>query len=179
MPFLAQRYRLVPDELAIGAGLVVLLLVAGAFASGDSERSHGFLWCSVVLMLTLDFFGFIALIRVIVHAGSDLQGVPLLLSAMQTWIANVAGFALLYWFLNEVLRADEQRPSFLFPEDENGDERHGIADYLFVAVSMALAFGPTDTPPANTTARCAVMAEALVSFVIIALVAARAINAIG
>lgn len=49
-------------------------------------------------------------------------------------------------------------------------------DYVFLAFTTATAFSPTDTSPLTTQARMCMMVEALVSLVVIAIAAARAIN---
>ena len=129
-------------------------------------------------MLVLDVLAFLALFRIIFAAGKGLEGGPLLLSAGACWLANVATFALVYWYLNEALRSVADAPGLLFPESGDAAPRHTILDYIYIAGTTALAFGPTDTPPANTRMRFAMLIQALIAFIIVALVAARAVNAI-
>jgi hypothetical protein len=52
----------------------------------------------------------------------------------------------------------------------------GFIDYLFVAFTNATAFSPTDTMPLSARAKLLTMAEAAVSLLTLALVAARAVN---
>ncbi len=52
----------------------------------------------------------------------------------------------------------------------------GFVDYLFVAFTNATAFSPTDTMPLSQRAKLLTMAEAGVSLLTLALVAARAVN---
>lgn len=177
MPFLSDRYQLLPPAVIVAMAAVFVVLTIAAACASSTAASRAILAAPVLLALALDPFGVIALIHVATAAGSSLRGGPLLLSAIQAWLANVAGFALVYWYLDEIVPHTE-RQALLFPEPE-GDRPHNILDYLYVAVTTALAFGPTDTPPADTLTRFAMLLEALISFVIVALVAARAINAIG
>jgi len=82
----------------------------------------------------------------------------------------------------EFLRAD-----FLFPQMIVGDERIAciekrwkplFVDYLFIAFTNALAFSPADTFPITRPAKMLMLAEALTSFVTIAVVLARAVGII-
>jgi hypothetical protein len=52
----------------------------------------------------------------------------------------------------------------------------GFIDYVFVAFTNATAFSPTDTMPLSARAKLLSMAEAGVSLLTLALVAARAVN---
>lgn len=52
----------------------------------------------------------------------------------------------------------------------------GFVDYLFLAFTNATAFSPTDTLPLTPRAKLLMMAEALISLLTVALVAARAVN---
>jgi hypothetical protein len=53
-----------------------------------------------------------------------------------------------------------------------------FVDYLFVAFTAATAFGPTDTLPLSARAKLLITATASVSLLTIAVVAARAVNAL-
>jgi hypothetical protein len=52
----------------------------------------------------------------------------------------------------------------------------GFIDYVFLAFTNATAFSPTDTLPLSQRAKLLMMAEAMISLLTIALVAARAVN---
>ena len=52
----------------------------------------------------------------------------------------------------------------------------GFIDYLFLSFTNATAFSPTDTMPLSPRAKLLMMAEASLSLLTIALVAARAVN---
>jgi uncharacterized membrane protein len=73
------------------------------------------------------------------------------------------------------------KSAFLFPQmmgREAGDPSwtpHFI-DYLFLAFNTSTAFSPTDTAVLSRTAKLATMLQSLISLIIIALIAARAVN---
>jgi hypothetical protein len=76
---------------------------------------------------------------------------------------------------------DRAHSDFLFAQMTLPDQglRHWIpsfVDYLFLAFTNATAFSPTDTLPMNHRAKLLRMAEATISLLTVALVAARAVN---
>ncbi len=54
----------------------------------------------------------------------------------------------------------------------------GFVDYLFLAFNTSTAFSPTDTAVLSQRAKLLTMLQALLSLVIIAVLAARAINSL-
>ena len=62
------------------------------------------------------------------------------------------------------------------PDREIRDWLPGFIDYVFLAFTNATAFSPTDTMPLTQRAKLLMMAEAMISLLTIALVAARAVN---
>ncbi len=102
------------------------------------------------------------------------------------WAANVLIFALWYW---EIDRGGPHRrhesappdPDFLFPQQSGPDIgpqdwMPEFVDYLFVAFTSATAFSPTDTLPLTRRVKVLLMVQELSSLVMVALLAARAIN---
>ena len=55
----------------------------------------------------------------------------------------------------------------------------GLHDYLYVALTNAIAFSPTDTMPLTRRAKGLLAAESLISYVVVILVVARAVNVLG
>lgn len=109
-------------------------------------------------------------------------GAPtLLLDALNVWATNVIVFALWFWTTDRGPRSAGP-VDFLFPQmtlpREPGEPRFvpGFVDYLFLAFTNATAFSPTDTLPLSARAKLLMMAEASISLLTIALVAARAVN---
>jgi len=123
------------------------------------------------------------------------QGLPhhkdppgtLLFSAGALWITNVLVFALWYWKLDAGGPLGRERPggaaesSFLFPQmvrQSDADQRWSpeFLDYLFLAFNTSTAFSPTDTAVLSRWAKAAMMLQSLISLLVIALLAARAVN---
>jgi len=110
------------------------------------------------------------------HATSLLRVAALL------WCFNILVFALWYWELDgggPVQRhlSGHHAADFLFPQQANGQSwKTQFFDYLFVAFTTATAFSPADTMPLTQTAKGLMMTEAVLSFTVIGLLAARAVN---
>ncbi len=105
------------------------------------------------------------------------------------WLTNFLIFALWYW---ETDRGGPGRraaghdgpPDFLFPQmsDDRIEPltwRPRFIDYLYVSLTNATAFSPTDTMPLTSTAKSIMGVQALVSLVTIGLIVSRAVNILG
>jgi len=138
-----------------------------------------------VLVTLVNFVALYFLIKALLagHAGS---GQTLLIDAMNIWCTNIIAFALWFWSIDRGGPANRgitsrQDPDLLFPQMSLSDPRYrnwspGFIDYVFVAFTNATAFSPTDTMPLSPRAKLLSMAEAGVSLLTLALVAARAVN---
>jgi hypothetical protein len=116
----------------------------------------------------------------------------LLLSAASLWITNILVFALWYWRLDAGGPYQRDKVpghsdgAFLFPQmtmskealREAGQQNWSpnFIDYLFLAFNTSTAFSPTDVPALARWAKILMMLQSLLSLLIIALLAARAIN---
>jgi len=116
----------------------------------------------------------------------------LLLSAASLWITNILVFALWYWRLDaggphqRDKRPGHSEGAFLFPQmtmgadalREAGQENWSpnFVDYLFLAFNTNTAFSPTDVPVLARWAKVLMMLQSMLSLLIIALLAARAVN---
>jgi len=82
-----------------------------------------------------------------------------------------------------IVRAERGRhnPDFEFPQDAR--RRAGwsprLSDYLYVSLTNAVAVSPTDTMPLTRRAKGLMAVESLISYAVVILVVARAVNALG
>jgi len=186
------------NELAVGhrwlaPGVEVAILVALSIVtarSGDRARFRQLEARLVLALITVvSVANGLALIRLIQEllAGSVHNGRSLLVDALNVWSTNVIVFALWYWILDRggpAMRALDRAgsPEFAFPQptssDNGGKEETlpGFVDYLFLSFTTSTAFSPTDTLPLSRRMKMLMMAEAMISLLTIALVAARAVN---
>jgi uncharacterized membrane protein len=182
---LPERYHLLPAFVADSLVGVVVVVAAVLFFLERTRRDSvevRVVATLVVINTVLTLLAFANLLNVVFTVGPSLRGPALLGSASCFWIAMVATFGLIYWYLDTVAPITVSKPQLLFPElglDDRSGWRPTFADYAYVSVTTALAFGPSDTAPASGPMRLAMASEALASFVTIGLVFARAFNAIG
>jgi uncharacterized membrane protein len=116
-------------------------------------------------------------------------------SAASLWFTNVLVFACWYWRLDaggphaRDHRHVHSEGSFLFPQMAMSPEqlaltgqgawKPGFVDYLFLAFNSSTALSPADTPVLSRWAKLLMMVQASISFTIILLLAARAVNILG
>ncbi len=116
-------------------------------------------------------------------AGDPLR---LLTSAGDIYLTNVIAFGLLYWEFDRggpVARAhaDKQHPDFLFPQMSSPELapphwEPTILDYLYLSLTNATAFSPTDTMPMSRSAKVAMGLQSIVSLMTVGLAIARVTN---
>jgi uncharacterized membrane protein len=110
----------------------------------------------------------------------------LLLSGGSIWMANIVIFSLWFWELDRGgpgSRAEARKPvpDFLFPQMSSPEYREKgwhptFFDYLYISVTNASAFSPTDTAPLSRWAKILMMVQSLTSLITVGLVIARAVN---
>lgn len=119
--------------------------------------------------------------------GNKTAAPDLLRDAALIWVTNVLVFALWYWEVDAggpAMRRMDRHAStdFMFPQmqrEETGVTTSwapGFIDYLFLAFNTSTAFSPTDTLVLSRRAKVLMMSQSLISLVVIAVIAARAIN---
>jgi uncharacterized membrane protein len=118
------------------------------------------------------------------HAVTD--GHSLIVAGMVIWLTNFMIFALWYWEIDRGgpgarAAGHDQAPDFLFPQMsddriEPRDWRPSFIDYLYVSLTNATAFSPTDTMPLTPMAKVVMGIQSLVSLVTIGLIVSRAVN---
>ena len=127
----------------------------------------------------------VLLVNVLINGST--KGIFLLRSAAVLWVTNILVFALWYWEVDcggphKRHKSGHQAADFMFPQQADGNKTGWVAefvDYLFVAFTAATALSPADTFPLTRRAKLLMMAEAILSLVIIVLLAARAVNILG
>ncbi len=113
-------------------------------------------------------------------------GRELIVSGLLIWLTNFLIFALWYWELDRGgpgrrAAGHDGVPDFLFPQmsDDRIEPlvwRPQFLDYLYVSLTNATAFSPTDTMPLTPMAKSIMGVQSLVSLVTIGLIVSRAVN---
>ena len=202
-PFVAMLaigglYSTLPPSLVGGAPRWLLTSIVVAFLAlilifhyrGDHlvHQALGYLLNSVVTMAMI--ISLILLLREV--ARHEIAPERLLVSAAALWISNFLIFASWYWRLDGGGPHERARTSghidgaFLFPQMTMTPETKLAAgeqnwnpnfiDYLFLAFNTSTAFSPTDVPVLSRWAKILMMIQALISLLVIALLAGRAVN---
>ncbi|HEY2054444.1 MAG TPA: hypothetical protein VGH14_10970 [Solirubrobacterales bacterium] len=175
--------------LVAAIGLVLLVLIIAD--PGRIDRSTRSVRLLSRLLLSLLVASAVVSTGLLIHVlvvGGSLTHDPtrLLLTGGAVWISNDIVFALLYWELDSggsVARAvhPPAYPDLAFPQHMNPqlappDWRPMFIDYLYLGVTNALAFSPTDVMPLVPWAKITMGLQSLVSVAILGLVIARAVN---
>ena len=116
----------------------------------------------------------------------------LLRSAAALWVANFLVFASWYWRLDgggpheRAQTVGHTDGAFLFPQMTmhpeaklaagEHDWEPNFVDYLFLAFNTSTAFSPTDVPVLSRWAKLLMMIQAMISLLVLALLAGRAVN---
>jgi hypothetical protein len=126
------------------------------------------------------------LVHNLLHHTRPEQGRPLILAGVVLWVTNVLLFGLWFWQLDRggpLERAmSENTPDFLFVQMSDGapyapkDWAPTLVDYLYLSLTNASAFSPTDTMPMSATAKILMSMQSVSALVTVGLVVARAVN---
>ena len=173
--------------LASPALLLMVLLVAVPLAEMSPGRLRNASVALLGLLVAADAVAVGILLAAL--AGSDsasLSAGELLAHGAVVWLTNIITFGLLFWMIDEGgprVRAERGRPDpdFQFPQDarRRADWSPRLSDYLYVALTNAIAVSPTDTMPLTRRAKGLMAIESLISYAVVILVVARAVNVLG
>jgi uncharacterized membrane protein len=184
--FVSDRYAVGPPWLVLAFGVVLLVPFWLARRSGRHDLTHRLaLIVNGILTVAVAVSAALLIVRL---AQGTTQALALLRDAALIWAANIVVFALWYWALDgggPGRRHPGRHAStdFAFPQQHEDGLVEGwsptFLDYLFLAFNSATAFSPTDTLVLSRRMKVAMMTEASISLLVIAVLAARAINTIG
>jgi len=195
-------YWFLPEKLTLGPtwllpilelALLIPLSIVAPTRRKDEPRWQRY---AAVTLIAFVNVANIASLALLVHDllqgkanGQQIVGPPLLFSSILIWLTNVLVFGLWYWELDrggpdERSHPAHRQPDFLFPQMTTPHSTDApwsptFLDYLYVSLTNATAFSPTDTMPLTPGAKALMMIQALISLLTIALAAARAVNILG
>lgn len=114
-----------------------------------------------------------------------ISGQDLLVSSLSIYLTNIVVFGLWYWEMD--FKGGAKPQDFLFTQ-MNAPEHAGLHnrgwsptffDYLYISVTNATAFSPTDTLPLSHRAKALMTVQSLISITVVLLALARAVSVIG
>jgi hypothetical protein len=195
---LGGLYAALPPTLLIGGSRWFLLVVISVLivpivityykGAYTANQVLGYILNGVVT--TAMIISLVLLIRALPSHQEQPQ--ELLKSAAALWLSNILVFASWYWRLDaggphrRAQQSDHIKGAFLFPQMTMAPDRKHAAglqewtpnfiDYLFLAFNTSTAFSPTDVPVLSRWAKVLMMLQSIISLLVIALLAARAVN---
>jgi len=195
---IAGLYAALPRNLLAGAprwvpiaavvGLSVPITIAQQRCNHPLSQLLGYILNGTVTLAMI-----VSLAVLIIQVTHHTVTAPeLLRSAAALWVANFLVFASWYWRLDgggphqRSLTPGHTDGAFLFPQMTMHPEAKIAAgeddwapkfvDYLFLAFNTSTAFSPTDVPVLSRWAKILMMIQAMISLLVIALLAGRVVN---
>jgi uncharacterized membrane protein len=174
-------------------GVPLVIAIVAVDPGRIDRRSRVLRVLGITLTVVLVAAAITASARLIVQL---LDGAPdladantLLWAGSLVWLDANLTYALLYWELDgggsaQRLMAPQRYPDLAFPQHMNPDLASPgwmptFVDYLYLGLTNALAFSPTDVMPLRPWAKLAMASQAIVSVAILSLVIANAVNLLG
>ena len=185
-----------PNRLTVGPTWLLpsleAVMVIGLVLSTNRlkiEENHPRRRVAAIVMIALvtaaNILSLYLLTHYLLHHHVD-SGKQLIGAGVLIWLTNFLIFALWYWELDRGgpgrrAQGHDGPPDFLFPQMADDrvepiDWRPHFVDYLYVSLTNATAFSPTDTMPLTPMAKSVMGAQSLVSLVTIGLIVSRAVN---
>lgn len=202
-------YATLPSSLTLGPRFIIpvveTLLLIALLASNPVRlvrQTRWSRWVSFGLAAVVVLTNLVSLaLLVTTVADPKTPAGSLLVAAMQVWLTNVIGFALLFWELDrggpvarrELPRTRMPLADLRFSHDEDhatvDEVRRGsstdagwvpvFVDYLYVSLTNSSAFSPTDTMPLTSRAKLLMGTEATAALLTSLIVVARAVGSLG
>lgn len=181
-----SRYLLITIEF--------MLLIAMSFTTPKqpifksiSRRINVFLL--IILTSLANSYALYQVATVLMKSGQIHNGKDLLITAMNIYLTNIIIFGLWYWEIDgggpgvrrQIMNHEKE---FLFTQDQFPDYKHPdwqptFIDYLYTSATNAMAFSPTDTMPMSRRVKMLMLAQSIISIIVVLLVAARAVGVLG
>jgi hypothetical protein len=189
-----KSYTVVPRWPLIGLELMLLAVLTwlNPLRLTNATRVGRYATWALLAAITLDNTLSAVLLDIRILTGEVSNKAAVLLgSGGAIFITNIIVFGIWYWELDRggpfARRAGEQPfPDFMFPQMDPDTAklvkpgwRPTFVDYLYVSLTNAMAFSPTDTMPLARWAKGMMALQSLVAVTTIALVIARAVNVLG
>lgn len=178
------QYLLIPTEI-----FLALLIGFTVNRKSPAVRSFHHLFAVVLpaLITVANISSLVLVLNSLIGGTADVDGVQLLVSALAIFMTNVIVFALWYWEIDSPgltrKRWSKHDKDFHFPQHDLQkdfpDWRPELLDYLYLSVTNAINFAPSDTKPLTHSAKTLMGIQALVSLFTLAIVIARSVSILG
>ena len=168
--------------------LVLVLVGLSTFAHANLllRRIEGVVTAALLVFVTVTMtVAIVRMVWLVLARGSMIHGLLLLSTGVSMWLTNMVIFALWYWLLDRGgperrLRNEPGAMELLFPEGGAQSSSAGwmpqFLDYVYVAFNVSVAFNANETLALSPRVKVLMMTHALLSFVTVLIVVARAVN---
>lgn len=186
------------DELLVGPQYLIipteifLAFVIGFTVNRKSPAIRSFHHFSALILPALITAAnvsslILVLSSLIWNSHTEVDGVQLLVSALAIFITNIIVFALWYWEMDSPgltrKRWSRNDKDFHFAQHDLQkdfpDWQPEFFDYLYLSMTNAINFAPSDTKPLTHGAKTLMGIQALVSLFTLAIVIARSVSILG
>lgn len=170
---LRDRYTLGPPAATVALGILlaaVFLLSLFWTIRGNRTANRAVMAVGALILATGVALSLAKIVYLVIYQAATIDPIRLIQSALLIWVGNVIVFAIIYHIIGE------REFAFPRPEQQSTGQPMNFLDYVFLSFTTATAFSPTDTPPLSTRTRMFMMVESIISLLVIAIAAARAIN---
>ena len=180
-----------PDDLRLGPRWLLGIAIVLVAIPLNIARFTGHFRLTRILGMTLSALATVANAASAIFLIARLPGnktppAHLLRDGALIWGINILVFAIWYWELDcggpharhikRYTSTDFLFPQMAMPDAEERDWAPRFMDYLFQAFNTNTAFSPTDVLILSRRAKGLMMAQSLISLVVIAVLVSRAIN---
>lgn len=176
------------DKYTIAVIEIILVASIGLTAPKRHISFKGFNRTIAILLIGVVSFANLSSLALVINGllnGSQVPGKQLVVAAFAIFITNIIAFSLWYWEIDSPgltgLKKHDASPKFDFPQMESklkeGESwEPTYFDYLYISITNASAFSPTDTLPLTHTTKALMSVQSLISLLTVVLVTARAVN---
>lgn len=187
--------------VALGLVLLIPVTILNPVRLDRQTRWSRTMSTTLALLLVVANQAALVILIVVLVSQEHPNGPADLLAALQVWITNIMAFGLLFWELDRGgpvsrrvdHRADLPPADFRFPQDEDentvievqrrssvkSDWVPSFVDYLYLSLTNSTAYSPTDVMPLSSRVKGLMGLQSAASFVMVALVIARAVSLLG
>ncbi|NNN09385.1 MAG: DUF1345 domain-containing protein [Acidimicrobiaceae bacterium] len=187
-------YFVLPDRLVIGPRwlipvLILLVLIPLSLRRhrhpDESPRVRQSTLALIGLVTIANVTSMVLLVQRLLNTSVS-QGRALIYSAVSVWLTNIIIYGIWFWEIDRggpTRRAaghknvyDLQFPQLENPQLAPPDWEPKFTDYLYTSFANGTSFAPADAMPLSRRMKLLFVTESMVSFITIAVVAARAVN---